>query len=69
MTTLAAVLDAEIAAHGPLTVAQYMAAALGHPRHGYYMSGDPFGRQGDFITAPEVSQLFGELIGLWCVVG
>jgi NADH dehydrogenase [ubiquinone] 1 alpha subcomplex assembly factor 7 len=46
-----------------------MAAALGHPRHGYYMSGDPFGREGDFITAPEVSQLFGELIGLWCVVG
>ena len=69
MTPLAAVLAAEIAAHGPLTVAQYMAAALGHPRHGYYMSGDPFGRQGDFITAPEVSQLFGELIGLWCVVG
>ena len=69
MTKLGAVLAAEIAACGPLTVAQYMAAALGHPRHGYYMSGDPFGRAGDFITAPEVSQLFGELIGLWCVVG
>jgi NADH dehydrogenase [ubiquinone] 1 alpha subcomplex assembly factor 7 len=44
-----------------------MAEALGHPRHGYYTSRDPLGGDGDFITAPEVSQMFGELIGLWCV--
>ena len=56
-----------IRAQGPLTVAQYMAEALNNPRHGYYARGDPIGRDGDFITAPEISQAFGELIGLWCV--
>ena len=54
-----------IEAQGPLTVAQYMAIALGDPEHGYYMRRNPFGR--DFITAPEVSQIFGELIGLFFV--
>jgi NADH dehydrogenase [ubiquinone] 1 alpha subcomplex assembly factor 7 len=54
-----------IDAQGPLTVAQYMAIALSDPAHGYYMRCDPLGR--DFITAPEVSQMFGELIGLWFV--
>ena len=42
-----------------------MELALGHPDHGYYMSRDPFGASGDFTTAPEISQMFGELIGLW----
>lgn len=50
---------------GPLPVSRFMALALGHPRHGYYMTRDPFGREGDFTTAPEISQMFGELIGLW----
>ena len=54
-----------IEAQGPLTVVQYMAIALGDPEHGYYMRRDPLGR--DFITAPEVSQIFGELIGLFFV--
>jgi NADH dehydrogenase [ubiquinone] 1 alpha subcomplex assembly factor 7 len=54
-----------IEAQGPLTVAQYMALALSDPEHGYYMRRDPLGR--DFITAPEVSQIFGELIGLFFV--
>lgn len=54
-----------ITREGPITIAHYMAEALGNPRHGYYMSQEPFGRSGDFITAPEVSQMFGELIGLW----
>src|SRR6201982_1283930 len=44
-----------------------MAEALGHPIHGYYRHRDPFGVAGDFITAPEISQMFGELIGLWCI--
>ncbi|MBC8339241.1 MAG: SAM-dependent methyltransferase [Rhodospirillales bacterium] len=61
-----------IAAEGPLTVARYMDDALGHPRLGYYMGQgrgqDPFGRGGDFITAPEISQMFGELIGLWSAI-
>jgi SAM-dependent MidA family methyltransferase len=50
---------------GPLPVRQFMAMCLTHPEHGYYMRRDPLGRAGDFITAPEVSQMFGELIGLW----
>lgn len=50
---------------GPIPLSQYMALALSHPEHGYYMTRDPLGAQGDFTTAPEVSQMFGELIGLW----
>lgn len=54
----------EIRAHGPMGVARYMALALGHPRHGYYATRDPLGAAGDFTTAPEISQVFGELVGL-----
>ncbi|HKF61636.1 MAG TPA: SAM-dependent methyltransferase [Dongiaceae bacterium] len=67
MTPLARLLLRRIALTGPITVAEFMAEALGHPLHGYYQRRDPLGRAGDFITAPEVSQMFGELIGLWCV--
>ena len=67
MSTLAQLLARRIALTGPITVAEFMAEALGHPMHGYYQRRDPFGSAGDFITAPEVSQMFGEMIGLWCV--
>jgi NADH dehydrogenase [ubiquinone] 1 alpha subcomplex assembly factor 7 len=50
---------------GPMPVWRYMELCLTHPKHGYYVSRDPLGREGDFITAPEVSQMFGELLGLW----
>ena len=50
---------------GPMSVGQYMALCLTHPLHGYYLARDPFGARGDFTTAPEVSQMFGELLGLW----
>jgi len=50
---------------GPISVADYMEIALGDPEHGYYATRDPFGRGGDFVTAPEVSQMFGEIVGLW----
>ncbi len=55
---------ARIAASGPISIADYMTDCLLHPEFGYYTSQNPFGRTGDFITAPEVSQIFGELIGL-----
>lgn len=54
-----------IAAAGPMPVAQYMALCLTDPQYGYYVTRDPLGARGDFITAPEVSQMFGELIGIW----
>ena len=52
---------------GPLSVADYMALCLFDPQAGYYMRRNPFGRAGDFVTAPEISQMFGELIGAWLV--
>ncbi|HEX2215857.1 MAG TPA: SAM-dependent methyltransferase, partial [Xanthobacteraceae bacterium] len=50
-----------------MSVAQFMGYCLGDPAHGYYRTRDPLGSGGDFITAPEVSQMFGELLGLWAV--
>lgn len=64
MTTLRESLAARIAANGPVTLADYMAEALMHPTLGYYSTRDPLGAAGDFTTAPEISQMFGELIGL-----
>ncbi len=66
-TPLETEIRARIAADGPLPLADYMALCLTHPTHGYYVGRDPFGRGGDFTTAPEVSQMFGELVGLWAV--
>jgi SAM-dependent MidA family methyltransferase len=54
-----------IKSSGPMPVWRYMELCLVHPVHGYYVSRDPLGREGDFTTAPEVSQMFGELLGLW----
>jgi len=64
MTALKELLVSQIRASGPMTVAEYMAACLMHPEHGYYATRDPLGAAGDFTTAPEMSQMFGELIGL-----
>jgi NADH dehydrogenase [ubiquinone] 1 alpha subcomplex assembly factor 7 len=67
VTPLAARLAARIRANGPLGVDAFMNAAVADPEFGYYAARDPLGASGDFITAPEISQVFGELIGLWCV--
>jgi NADH dehydrogenase [ubiquinone] 1 alpha subcomplex assembly factor 7 len=70
--SLAARIAALIEAQGPMSVAQFMTLALLDPTDGYYATRDPFGapttsKGGDFITAPEVSQMFGEMVGLWLV--
>jgi SAM-dependent MidA family methyltransferase len=55
-----------IALAGPMPVSEFMGLCLGHPQHGYYITHDPIGADGDFTTSPEISQMFGELLGLWC---
>ncbi len=67
MSPLARRLAQGIRVDGPLTVAQFMAAALFDPKDGYYATRPAIGAEGDFLTAPEASQMFGELVGLWCV--
>lgn len=59
------IIKERIAKNGPITIAEYMQLALSHPEFGYYMRKDPLGAQGDFTTSPEISQIFGELVGLW----
>jgi len=56
-----------IAVAGPMSIAEYMRLCLTHPQYGYYVTRDPLGAHGDFVTAPEISQMFGELIGVWMV--
>lgn len=65
MTALLDLIKAEIRDNGPMDLGRYMGLCLGHPTHGYYMTRDPLGVQGDFTTAPEISQLFGDVIGGW----
>ncbi|WP_256947233.1 class I SAM-dependent methyltransferase [Haematobacter genomosp. 1] len=65
MTPLGRRIALRIARTGPITLADYMAECLLDPQYGYYTTRDPLGRGGDFVTAPEISQMFGELLGLW----
>src|SRR4051812_11627631 len=65
--TLGQQIDAQIRTTGPMSIATYMGLCLTHPRQGYYAVGRPIGADGDFITAPEISQMFGELVGFFFV--
>ncbi|HTT98406.1 MAG TPA: SAM-dependent methyltransferase [Rhizomicrobium sp.] len=67
MNALGERIAALIAAQGPISIAEFMTIALHDPQAGYYATRDPLGASGDFITAPEISQMFGEFLGLWCV--
>ena len=67
-TPLADELRRRIRASGPMPLADFMQACLHDPLHGYYRKRQPLGASGDFITAPEISQLFGEIVGAWCVI-
>jgi SAM-dependent MidA family methyltransferase len=67
VTPLGARLAERIRAEGPIGLDTYIEVALGDPVHGYYRTRDPLGAAGDFTTAPEISQVFGEILGLWCV--
>lgn len=67
-TPLALKLVQHIRTLGPISVSDYVHHCLHDPDHGYYRLRPAIGRGGDFITAPEISQVFGELIGLWCAV-
>src|SRR5688572_30484058 len=62
---LETILKERIRKNGAISISDFMSLALTHPAYGYYVRKDPFGVQGDFITAPEISQVFGELIGAW----
>jgi NADH dehydrogenase [ubiquinone] 1 alpha subcomplex assembly factor 7 len=64
LSKLGGLLRRMIEEQGPIDVGRFMALALAHPEHGYYSGRDPLGAEGDFVTAPEISQLFGELLGL-----
>jgi len=67
MTSLKGKLVHLIETQGPISVSQFMSLCLADPEHGYYLQKNPFGAQGDFTTAPEISQMFGEMLGVWAI--
>jgi NADH dehydrogenase [ubiquinone] 1 alpha subcomplex assembly factor 7 len=68
MSELSEILHEMIKENGPISIGTYMSLCLGHPQFGYYMQREAFGEQGDFTTAPEISQLFGEMLAIWVML-
>jgi NADH dehydrogenase [ubiquinone] 1 alpha subcomplex assembly factor 7 len=66
VTPLNSLLESLIAIEGPITLERYMGLVLHHPDYGYYRQGNPLGAAGDFITSPDISPIFGEMLGVWC---
>jgi SAM-dependent MidA family methyltransferase len=64
--TLEQQIDLQISTSGPMSVATYMGLCLTHPSKGYYRAADPIGAKGEFVTAPEISQMFGTAPESWC---
>ncbi len=67
MNALAKIIKRKIEKTGPISISSFMEICLYHPKFGYYTTKNPIGKEGDFITSPEISQVFGELIGVWLV--
>ncbi len=65
MQPLKSLIENMIRQNGPMRIDQYWSLCLAHQDYGYYKTRDPLGAAGDFTTAPEISQLFGEMVGIW----